>query len=120
MPQFDQFTFLNQIFWLFFFFFSFYLIIVYFFLPKILSILKFRKKILQQKLNQNSYQFLQNKLNNQFFNNIYLLTYTLIFNLKNQYNTDLLKKIENINLFSNLNYNSNIFKILILKKILQK
>ena len=44
MPQFDQFSFLNQVSWFLFFFFNFYFFISYFFLPKICYNLKFRKK----------------------------------------------------------------------------
>ena len=44
MPQFDQITFFNQIFWLTFFFISFYFIILKNYLPKLSSALKTRKK----------------------------------------------------------------------------
>lgn len=44
MPQFDQFSFFNQVSWFFFFFFNFYFFITYFFLPKICYNIKFRKK----------------------------------------------------------------------------
>lgn len=44
MPQFDQFSFLNQVSWFFFLFFNFYFFVTYFFLPKICHNLKFRKK----------------------------------------------------------------------------
>jgi len=44
MPQFDQFSFFNQVSWFFFFFLNFYFFITYFFLPKICYNLKFRKK----------------------------------------------------------------------------
>lgn len=44
MPQFDQFSFFNQVSWFLFFFFNFYFFITYFFLPKICYNLKFRKK----------------------------------------------------------------------------
>ena len=70
MPQFDQFSFFNQITWFLFFFFTFYFLITYFFLPKISYYLKFQKKKI--KLNQ------QKKIN--FFferNNLSLLFYFL-------------------------------------------
>ena len=44
MPQFDQITFFNQIFWLNFFFLSFYFIILKNYLPKLSAGLKTRKK----------------------------------------------------------------------------
>ena len=44
MPQFDQITFFNQIFWLTFFFLSFYFIILKNYLPKLSAGLKTRKK----------------------------------------------------------------------------
>ena len=44
MPQFDQLSFTNQVFWFFFFFLSFYFLISYFFLPKLSENIKFRKK----------------------------------------------------------------------------
>jgi hypothetical protein len=44
MPQFDQFSFFNQVSWFLFLFLNFYFFITYFFLPKICYNLKFRKK----------------------------------------------------------------------------
>lgn len=44
MPQFDQGSFFNQVFWFFFFFLNSYFFITYFFLPLICKNLKFRKK----------------------------------------------------------------------------
>ena len=44
MPQFDQFSFFNQVSCFLFFFLNFYFFITYFFLPKICYNLKFRKK----------------------------------------------------------------------------
>ena len=48
MPQFDQSSFLNQVFWLFFFLIDFYMVIVYWWLPISCTILKFRKKKVYQ------------------------------------------------------------------------
>ena len=48
MPQFDQITFFNQIFWLFIFFSGFYLISLKVFLPKLSSVLKARTKKLSK------------------------------------------------------------------------
>ena len=50
MPQFDQVTFFNQVFWFFFGFFFFYFITVYFFLPFLSENLKYRKKKLENNL----------------------------------------------------------------------
>jgi hypothetical protein len=47
LPQFDQATFFNQIFWFFLGFFCFYFITVYFFLPFLCENLKYRKKKLE-------------------------------------------------------------------------
>ena len=44
MPQFDQFSFFNQVSWFLFFFLNFYFFIIYFFLLKICYKLKFIKK----------------------------------------------------------------------------
>lgn len=44
MPQFDQFSFYNQVTWSLFFFVSFYFFMTYFFLPKLAFNIKFRKK----------------------------------------------------------------------------
>jgi hypothetical protein len=44
MPQFDQFSFFNQVSWFLFFFINFYFFITYFFLPQIAHNIKFRKK----------------------------------------------------------------------------
>ena len=71
MPQFDQFSFLNQVSWFLFFFLNFYFFITYFFLPKICYNLKFRKK----KINVNNKK--KNQINFEknniifFFNNSY-------------------------------------------------
>ena len=51
MPQFDQFSFLNQVFFFLFFFFNFYFLISYYFLPQIAYSIKFRKK---KAINNNS------------------------------------------------------------------
>lgn len=55
MPQFDQSSFLNQVFWLFFFLSNFYLVITFFFLPTLCKILKFRKKkVFQNQIDLNT------------------------------------------------------------------
>lgn len=47
MPQFDQGSFFNQVFWFFFFFLNSYFFLTYFFLPLLCKNLKFRKKKIQ-------------------------------------------------------------------------
>lgn len=44
MPQFDQFSFFNQVSYFIIFFLSFYFLITYYFLPKICYSIKFRRK----------------------------------------------------------------------------
>ena len=71
MPQFDQFSFFNQVSWFLFFFFNFYFLITYFFLPIICYNLKFRKKkILFNLKKKNQINFEKNNLI-FFFNNSY-------------------------------------------------
>nr|YP_010507995.1 ATP synthase F0 subunit 8 [Phytophthora ilicis]UXG56340.1 ATP synthase F0 subunit 8 [Phytophthora ilicis] len=71
MPQFDQFSFFNQVSWFLFFFFNFYFFITYFFLPKICYNLKFRKKkIIFDNKKKNQINFEKNNLI-FFFNNSY-------------------------------------------------
>ena len=71
MPQFDQFSFFNQVSWFLFYFFNFYFLITYFFLPKICSNLKFRKKkIIFNIKKKNQINFEKNNII-FFFNNSY-------------------------------------------------
>ena len=51
MPQFDQSSFLSQVFWLFFFLSNFYIVVVYWWLPISSTVLKFRKKKVYQNQN---------------------------------------------------------------------
>jgi len=60
MPQLDQISFLSQITWLCIFFFSLYLILVDNFLPKISTILKFRKKKLLNSLSSSNFSNFSN------------------------------------------------------------
>jgi hypothetical protein len=46
MPQFDTFSFLSQLFWVFLSFLLFYLLICFYLLPAIAAILKTRKRVL--------------------------------------------------------------------------
>ena len=71
MPQFDQFSFFNQVSWFLFFFFNFYFFITYFFLPKIFYNLKFKKKkIVFYIKKKNQINFEKNNII-FFFNNSY-------------------------------------------------
>nr|YP_010508076.1 ATP synthase F0 subunit 8 [Phytophthora gonapodyides]UXG56416.1 ATP synthase F0 subunit 8 [Phytophthora gonapodyides] len=71
MPQFDQFSFFNQVSWFLFFFFNFYFFITYFFLPKICYNLKFRKKkIIFDNKKKNQINFEKNNII-FYFNNSY-------------------------------------------------
>nr|YP_010394492.1 ATP synthase F0 subunit 8 [Phytophthora pinifolia]DAZ88539.1 TPA_asm: ATP synthase F0 subunit 8 [Phytophthora pinifolia] len=71
MPQFDQFSFFNQVSWFLFFFFNFYFFITYFFLPKICYNLKFRKKkIIFDNNKKNQINFEKNNII-FYFNNFY-------------------------------------------------
>lgn len=76
MPQFDQGSFLNQVFWFFLIFINSYFLITYFFLPIICENLKFRKKkIIKNKINQTDIK-LENLQQNLFLNN----TFQQLFN----------------------------------------
>jgi hypothetical protein len=71
MPQFDQFSFFNQVSWFLFFFINFYFFITYFFLPKVCYNLKFRKKkIIVNNNKKNQINFEKNNII-FFFNNSY-------------------------------------------------
>jgi hypothetical protein len=76
MPQFDQFSFFNQIFWFFLFFFSFYFLISFFFLPKICYSLKFRNKKKYLNLTTQNKTFFEKTKINLFLNNFYKKKYT--------------------------------------------
>lgn len=71
MPQFDQFSFFNQVSWFLFFFFTFYFLITYFFLPKICYNLKFRKKKLIVNNNKKNQIYFEKNNIIFFFNNSY-------------------------------------------------
>ena len=71
MPQFDQFSFFNQVLWFFFFFLNFYFFITYYFLPKICYNIKFRKKkIIFDNKKKNQIYFEKNNII-YFLNNSY-------------------------------------------------
>jgi len=71
MPQFDQFSFFNQVSWFLFLFLNFYFFITYFFLPKICYNIKFRKKkIIFDNKKKNQINFEKNNII-FFLNNSY-------------------------------------------------
>lgn len=98
MPQFDQFSFFNQVVFFLFFFFNFYFFISYYLLPKISINIKLRKKFINSKINEKNLLNLEIK-NKQLF-------YINLFNNFNDYYKNILN--ENI-----INYNINKNKYLL-------
>ena len=83
MPQFDQFSFFNQVAFFLFFLFNFYFFISYYFLPKISSNIKFRKKFINSKINEKNLLNLEIKIKQIFYTNLFKkinLNYFTIFN----------------------------------------
>nr|YP_004564331.1 ATP synthase F0 subunit 8 [Phytophthora andina]ADK76279.1 ATP synthase F0 subunit 8 [Phytophthora andina] len=111
MPQFDQFSFFNQVSWFLFFFFNFYFFVTYFFLPKICYNLKFRKKkIIFDNKKKNQINFEKNNII-FFFNNSYKIfcsNFKLFFNKK----LSIYKKNQEIKI-----HKTPIFNILLKQKI---
>ncbi len=94
MPQFDQFSFFNQVIFFLLFFFNFYFFISYYFLPKISSNIKFRKKIINSKLNEKN--LLNLEINNK------KNSYTNLFkDFNNYYENILNENIKNYNINKN-------------------
>lgn len=120
MPQFDQISFLNQIFWLLIIFYILYFIFTYYFFPQLLAILKYRKKVLRKKLIFLEQQQINILIIKKNFNNIYTNISLIYFQNKSNYLNILLQKLNIIKLYQNKTYNHNLFKILFLKKILNK
>ena len=125
MPQFDQFSFFNQVSWFLFFFFNFYFFITYFFLPKICYNLKFRKKkIIFYNKKKNQINFEKNNII-FFFNNSYKVfcsNFELFFIKKlSVYNKNEKIEVQKTPIFKTLLTNKiNYFlnqKFLLLKKI---
>lgn len=125
MPQFDQFSFFNQVSWSLFFFFTFYFFVTYFFLPKVCYNLKFRKKkIIFDNKKKNQISFEKNNII-FFFNSSYKIfcsKFELFFNKKlSIYNINQKKVIQKEPIFDNLlKKKINIFliqKFLLFKKI---
>nr|YP_009547915.1 ATP synthase F0 subunit 8 [Bremia lactucae]AZL92967.1 ATP synthase F0 subunit 8 [Bremia lactucae] len=116
MPQFDQFSFFNQVSWSLFFFFNFYFFVTYFFLPKICYNLKFRKKkIVFDNQKKNQINFEKNDII-IFFNNSYKIfcsNFELFFNKKlSIYNVNQKKEVHKSPILNNLSKNKiNIFLI---------
>jgi hypothetical protein len=126
MPQFDQFSFFNQVLWFFFFFFNFYFFITYFLLPKICYNIKFRKKkIIFDNNKKNQINFEKNNII-FFLNNSYKIFCSnfesFIIKKKNLYKKNESIKISKKPLLNNTLTNKiNTFlntKFLFFKKIL--
>ncbi len=100
MPQFDQSSFLNQVFWFLIFFFSFYFFISYYFLPNLCIILKIRNK----KLDKNEKNFF--KINFEKTNKIFQINflYNVFFTKFDAY----LKGIKNKNVINLLKVKTNL------------
>lgn len=126
MPQFDQFSFFNQVSYFIIFFLSFYFLITYYFLPKICYSIKFRRKkinfdkikssqILFEKNNSfiffnQSYKKFSNKFEQFFFKKSSIYTISQVESIEQfPLINDFFKK--KINIFLNQKY-------LIFKKIL--
>ena len=117
MPQFDQSSFLNQVFWFFLVFINSYFFITYFFLPLISKNLKFRKKKIISNNNNlseiqlekyNQFLFYNNTFQNIsfFFNNSLKDLNTILLNQKLPLKNKIYKKMDFhksiINFYSNL------------------
>nr|UQT68348.1 ATP synthase F0 subunit 8 [Nothophytophthora sp.] len=95
MPQFDQFSFFNQVSWFLFFFFNFYFFITYFFLPKICYNIKFRKKKIIFDNNKQNVLNLE-KNNNIIFKDYSFKTFFSFLELYKVQQLSLYKKNQNI------------------------
>lgn len=112
MPQFDQGSFLNQVFWFFLVFLNSYFFITYFFLPLISKNLKFRKKkIITNNNNLVNIEF-ENIKQHIFYNDTFQ-------NVSNYLNTSLKKINENLfnevkplkkNVYNNITFQNDIIK----------
>jgi hypothetical protein len=94
MPQFDQFSFFNQVFFFIFFFFNFYFFISYYFLPKISNNIKFRKKYINSKINEKTLLNLEIKTKQFFYNDLFK-------NFSEYYELILNKNFINYNIYKN-------------------
>ena len=94
MPQFDQISFLNLVFFFLFFFFNFYFFVSYYFLPTISTNIKFRKKYINSKINEKTLLNLEIK-------NIQVSYTTLFKNFSNYYENILNENINNYIIIKN-------------------
>ena len=112
MPQFDQFSFLNQVFWILLVFSNFYFFISYFLLPKLSKILKFRlKKIRFDKIINNNLTLEQFQFFKQLNDSYNMVFKTLEFNFlkkKKNYLTSL--KSSNNTILKNLPFVKTLYK----------
>ena len=112
MPQFDQFSFLNQVFWILLVFSNFYFFISYFLLPKLSKILKFRlKKIRFDKIINNNLTLEQFQFFKQLNDSYNMVFKTLEFNFLNKkknYLTSL--KSSNNTILKNLPFVKTLYK----------
>lgn len=90
MPQFDIYTFLPQLLWLFITFFIFHFTILQVYLPSIASILKARNKASRKNIGQNSIIYSNNNVN--ISKNVWVL-FNTIEQTKNTLNESYLKLI---------------------------
>jgi F0F1-type ATP synthase membrane subunit b/b' len=111
MPQFDQFSFFNQVIFSLFFFFNFYFFITYYFLPKIAFNIKFRNKFIISKINK------KNLLNLEIKNKKLLYT-DLLKNFNNYYELAINENIYNYNNYKNEYLLKNsLIKLIYIEKI---
>ena len=110
MPQFDQSSFLNQVFWFFLVFINSYFFITYFFLPLISKNLKFRKKKIITN-NKNLSEIQLEKYNQYLFYNNTFQNISFFFNnsLKSL-NTILLEQKQPLKnkIYNNMNFHKSI------------
>lgn len=102
MPQFDTFSFLSQLFWVFLFFLFFYLLICFYLLPAIAAILKTRKRKLAQISSGADSALL---VNTEFLQNVRVSLETINVKLSSLLYSD------DSAVSSNINKNLNVFSI---------
>lgn len=125
MPQFDQFSFFNQVFYFLFFFINFYFFITYYCLPTICYNIKFRKKKTNFDLKKTTAINFEKKNSSFFFDSSYKkfcssfeLFFTQKFSIYQQNQINEFNKIPLLTKF--FNQKVNLFlnkKFLLLKKI---
>ena len=111
MPQFDQFSFFNQVTFFLFFFFNFYFFISYYFLPQISSNIKLRKKHINSKINEKTLLNLEIKIKYYLYTNLFK-------NFSNYYELILNENIINYNINKNeYLLKNNLMNLLYIEKI---